>query len=421
MSNFLTIAAVTALLRHVLQDAIVTDVGGATVTTNRPSSITIGAQNPIVNIYLWRVTPNVALRNADVPTRSSDGEPTRSSIAALDLHYLLSFYGNEGSLEPQRLLGSVVSALHAQPFLTHQMMQVLLNDPNFKTDPNYSIVNDSGLANEVESVKFTPVSLSSEELSKIWSVFFQTPHALTVAYEASVVLIEGKLTVRRPLPVRTRELFVVQLRQPVIEEVISQDGEGQPIVHSSTLLILGKRFSGENMFVRIFGVEVQPDSISETQVSLRLSILSDDIVRAGVQGVQIVQPMMKDGQVAEDHWGIESNAGVFVLRPVIASVIATKVPASGTEPQSVDVTVVGVKPIIGKAQRVVLLLDRSSKDLPSYTFLARPRTADSDSITINTVGVEEGEYLVRIQVDGAESPLTCDSQGKYNSPKVTIS
>jgi hypothetical protein len=42
----------------------------------------------------------------------------------------------------------------------------------------------------IERIKLTPLTLSLEDLSKLWSVFFQVPYALSIAYEASVVLIE---------------------------------------------------------------------------------------------------------------------------------------------------------------------------------------------------------------------------------------
>ena len=32
-----------------------------------------------------------------------------------------------------------------------------------------------------------------------------------------------------------------------------------------------------------------------------------------------------------------------------------------------------------------------------------------------------GDYLVRVQVDGGESPLTIDGTGKYNGPSITVS
>ena len=86
---------------------------------------------------------------------------------ALDLHYLLSFHGDEAKLEPQRLLGSVARTLHAHPVLTREMIQDTLQDPLF------GFLAGSDLADQVEPVKFTPSFLSLEELSKLWSVFLR--------------------------------------------------------------------------------------------------------------------------------------------------------------------------------------------------------------------------------------------------------
>src|SRR5215216_5475616 len=104
MSNFLSIATVTATLSQLIQAAIGTDVPGATVSTIRPDG---NGGNNIpdigVNLYLYQVTPNIAWRNADLPTRNSDGQAVQRPRAAIDLHYLLTFFGNEVQLEPQRL------------------------------------------------------------------------------------------------------------------------------------------------------------------------------------------------------------------------------------------------------------------------------------------------------------------------------
>src|SRR5262249_49957897 len=99
MSNFLAVATVTATLGQVLQAAISSDVPGATVTTIRPEGP--GARPAEVNVYLYQVTPNAAYRNADLPTRGSNGQVVQRPQAALTLHYLISFYGDDSKLEPQ--------------------------------------------------------------------------------------------------------------------------------------------------------------------------------------------------------------------------------------------------------------------------------------------------------------------------------
>ncbi len=182
MSNFLSVATVTSTLKQVVQEAVGPKIPGATVTTVRPGSSENGTQTTKANIYLYQVKPNKALRNMDLPTRRSDGSLIQKPQAALDLFYLFSFYGDETNQEPQRMLGSVVGVIHANPVLTPAAIRT--------TTDSIDYLNDSDLADSVESIKLTPISFSLEEMFKIWSVF-QAPFALSIAYQASVVLIES--------------------------------------------------------------------------------------------------------------------------------------------------------------------------------------------------------------------------------------
>src|SRR5262249_14162180 len=105
MSNHLAIATVTATLRDLLFAAVSVDVPGAAVTRVRPDGAVSGVPTTGVNISLYQVTPSAAARNEDLPTRSQSGELVRRPRVGLDLHYLLTFYGTEAQLVPQRLLG----------------------------------------------------------------------------------------------------------------------------------------------------------------------------------------------------------------------------------------------------------------------------------------------------------------------------
>lgn len=411
MSNYLAIATVTAALGQTISPAVQPVVSGTQITTRRPDDPTNANGGPRVNLYLYRVVPNAAWRNADLPTRRRASTVVQQPRAALDLHYLLTFYGEEAQLQPQRLLASTVSALHARPVLTREAIRRLVQNAQNPNDA-YHFLATSDLAEQVELVKFAPLSLSLEELSKLWSIFFQTPYTLSVAYQASVVLIEGEETPQPALPVRAPNLYVISFRQLVIEQVMSEEGTNQPIVANSTLIISGQRLRGHVTQVRIGEVEVTPASedVSDTQISLPLSSLPAGSLRAGVQGVQIVHPMMM-GEPLTPHRGVESNVAAFVLRPSITDVEAS---------DSTEVTVT-LNPEVGKTQRVVLLLNERTSDSPTaYSFVAPPREADADSITIPISNVKAAEYLVRVQVDGAESPLEMDASGRYSGPTVAI-
>lgn len=184
MSNYLAIATVTITLRDLLQEASSLAVPGAAVTTQRPEFINNGGQEKAgINLYLYQVSPNPFWINSDLPTRNANGNLVQRPLTALDLDYLLSFHGSELTMEPQRLLGNVMTNLHTQPFLSLTAMQNAIKDNSYLTQ--------SDLFNQPERVRFAPLNLSLEELSKLWSVFFQIPYTLSIAYRASVVLLES--------------------------------------------------------------------------------------------------------------------------------------------------------------------------------------------------------------------------------------
>jgi Pvc16 N-terminal domain/IPT/TIG domain len=389
MSNFFAIATVTATLQRELQAAANAAVNGANVTAIRPDGAAGGTPQKGVNIFLYQVTPNSARRNADLPNRSSDGDIVQRPRVALDLHYLLSFYGNELELEPQRLLGSVAQRLHSGPILTGKMIEdMLLNTTTF------GFLAGSNLADEKEPVRFTPLGLSLEELSKLWSVFFQTPYALSVAYQASVVLIEGTEQPRAALPVRERTITVLPFRAPEITEILSALGSGLPVLPESTLVIRGRNLRGDVTRVVIGGNELTPQAqdLSDNEIKI---VLPPNL-RAGINSVQVVQKLMLGAPPAE-HSGFESNVAAFVLSPTINS-IDTTVPGSIT---------IELDPTLGASQRVVLLLNKNAPAGTNYTFPAElpPGNPPDVKFPLLVSPIESGPYFARVQVDGAESSL----------------
>jgi hypothetical protein len=416
MSNFLAVAAVTASLSHLLQAAVGVDVPGATVTTVRPDGGTAAAHPPTVNLFLYQVAPNAALRNADTPTRRPDGSLGQNAVAALNLHYLLSFYGDEAQLQPQRLLGSAVRTLHARPVLTRDVIRAAITDPTF-----VGAVGASDLGEQVERVKLKPLDLSLEELAKLWSVFFQTPYALSAAYHAAVVLIESEDRPAPPnLPVRQPNVAVVPVRQPVIERIEAAAGADQPIVVGSSVHIHGQRLRGETTQVRIGGLVVTPPNTDASDS--RISVSIPPSVRAGVNGVQVLQ-LVQLGKPPTAHRGFESNVAPFILRPTITVGVAN-VTGSGSQPHTADVTIT-FQPAVGQHQRVVLLLSQlqppATQTPGAFTFVAPPREVpETARITLRVTGLPAGSYLVRVQVDGAESLPAVNEAGQYDTPRITV-
>ena len=419
MSNYLAIATVTATLQRTLQASVQVDVDGARVTTVRPDNVGSGTPETGVNLYLYQVVPNPAWGNADLRTRNPEGNFAKRPQVALDLYYIATCYGNEIELEPQRLMGSVVRTFQAKPVLTREAIRETV------ADLTYSYLADSNLAEQVETVRLTPLTLSMEELSNIWTVFLQTPHALSIAYMGSVVLIESDDIPKRALPVRDRRFNVIP-SQPVIEQIVSQAGARQPIVANSTILIQGRQLSGDEIQVRIGGVEVTPQESSRNQIILQLSSVPRGALRAGPQGLQVVHRNSRSPSSRLPN-PVESNVAAFVLRPSITSVSVSNVQfISEDDPRSGEVTV-QVDVTIARTQRVALALNELSLENPAaYTFKASPLTADTNEIRFPIYEVKAGEYLVRLQVDGAESLLNVDRDRdsptfeQYIGPTVVI-
>lgn len=393
MSNFLAIATVTETLRQVLDAAVSSNVAGAKATATKPSE----SGEKSVNIYLYQVGPNSSWRNDDLPSRRGDRTLVQRPRAALDLYYLFTFYGEEAQQEPQQIMGCVISTLHSRPALTRQQIREAVKHAEF--------LKGSDLDEEIELVRFTPISLSIEELNNLWSGFFQIPYSLSMAYQASVVFIEGKDVAETPLPVLDRNLYVVSMRQPLIEEVTAEQGPDQPIFADSRLMVKGKNLRGDVTGVLIGEKEIKPDEVWENRIVLKLP----SGLRAGIQSLQVVHEMMM-GTPPEVHRGSESNVEAFALRPRI------EIEEGSTS--------IKVDPEVGKDQRVVVFLNEinrpdDKKPPACYTFVLASRTADSSKISLPLNGVKAGDYLVRIQVDGAQSTLKVEN-ASYAGPKLVV-
>src|SRR5579883_1297630 len=216
MSNYLAIAAVTESLKSLIGQALQTVPklsAAPQVKSGRPEREEPGFVG--VNLYLYQVLPNAALRNDDLATRSWDGTLVQRPQVALDLHYLLTFYGKEVQQEPQRLMGKTLTTLQAQPILTRPQIQATTLAAGID-----SYLIESDLANQIVSVKFSPIKLSLEELSKIWTVFFQVTHALSVAYEASVVLLDADVSPETALMAQSVNLAGIAHLPPQLDAVL---------------------------------------------------------------------------------------------------------------------------------------------------------------------------------------------------------
>ncbi len=203
MSTALAIAAVTAVLKDQLGIAVspltaILNVN-VDVTAVAPDRISItDNMAPRLNLYLYGVTPNQGWRNSGLASRSANGVRLTNPPLALDLHYLLTVYGSD-TYQAEVLFGYAMQSLHEIPQLARETIRDILA----ATTSEPIDLSSAGLADQVELVKITPETMSTEDISKLWTAF-QSTYRPTAAYSASVVLIQADQPTQTPLPVLTR-------------------------------------------------------------------------------------------------------------------------------------------------------------------------------------------------------------------------
>jgi hypothetical protein len=75
---------------------------------------------------------------------------------------------------------------------------------------------------------------------------------------------------------------------------------------------------------------------------------------------------------------------------------------------------------IGFKQRVFLLLNGiTGENYESYIFAAKRRTRQTHTLIFSLENIKIGDYLARVQIDGAESPLNVDND-RYSGPILQI-
>ncbi|MGK5694715.1 DUF4255 domain-containing protein [Streptomyces sp. URMC 128] len=204
MSNALALAHVTQALALLIEDNLPPDIDIAVKVEPRKPPADPPAE-PTITVFLYQVTPNTSQRNNDLPTRTPDGTLVRRPAAALDLHYLISAYGEEAELVGQRLIGSVVRTLHEIPVLPRDIIELAGQRPH---------LSGSDLAEAVQRVRFTPTAMDIDETSKLWGMLHQTPYTLSVAYQAVLVFIDGRGTPVPAKPVERPEVRVLPFGAP---------------------------------------------------------------------------------------------------------------------------------------------------------------------------------------------------------------
>ena len=402
MSNTLAVAAVTATLRAEIDNAFQaaalahpTAVQNAQAFAGPPGQ----AHGPVtagVDVYLYRVAPNPSLRNVDAPTRDRNGRLVEVPMAALTLWYLLSFFGAEDDLEPQQLLGVATAHLHSQPILTPASIAA--------ASAAVPALTGADLDEQPEYVRMRPVPTTDDDLNRIWSMLPAGTFALSIVYEASVVLVEPDVIAAQALPVLQRGLVVLPGTSPVLRAIVPAAGPTAPIVPGTEVVLRGRNLSGPGLRVEFDGVALPAGAIlSVTGDAIRITV--PPTAQAGIRSVQVAHE--RQTGVGPATLPFRSDAVPAVVRPVVASV---------TKPAGIVRVTLTVAPAPTQELAVVLNDPATGASFVLPGALGAPPTR----LEADRTGVAAGTYVVQARVDGVASIPTGPPGLPLNAPSVVL-
>ena len=196
MSDDRAIAAVTATLRFMLEGGVRRVLGEVPVRVGPPGP---RQSKPEVGVFLYRVERDASSRNVELPRRNGPGGVISRPQTFLNLHYLLTFYGEDRKLLPELLLGACSTFFDARPSPTaEEVEKAILEADRISGGPE---LDGCGLPDKAESLRFAPSQLNTAELQGLWTALFQQPYVLSTAYRCSVALEQPEIPPATALPI----------------------------------------------------------------------------------------------------------------------------------------------------------------------------------------------------------------------------
>lgn len=413
MSSALAIAAVTAVIKDLLDNAVIgqsvnSAVGGSvTVTALPPSRVAAGKDEvPQLNLFLYHVAPNPGWRNMGLPSTGSRGERLANPPLALDLFYILTAYGKE-SFESEILLGYAMQLLHENPVLGREAIRkALVNRQSFPSPvdsrllpPAMEALKSSDLADQMELIKITPIPMSVEEISKLWSAF-QASYRPSVAYQVSVVLIENSKQSRSALPV-----LMIGIND---QGVRCETGIIPPYPMLTDVILKGGQFSaklGDDLTIK--GINLMPGPMKVVLSNVRIK---SQWILNGTSSETEIKVSLPEGPAVPDPDHPEPStlwpAGLYALSAAfgvgedetitneLALMLAPSIVGIDSSiKSSVKVTLL---PQIRTDQKVSLFL--GSLEIPSKFRSGPAYTAEFDASE-----VPKGSFLARVRIDGVDN------------------
>jgi len=404
MNTGFSVAAVTVALADRLHELIGDAVPGARVTTLNPGSESLRGGDPIVNLYLFRTTRNGFVSNYDLPTRNAAGRPLVSPVAKLDLDYMISFFGDDAKLDPQRLLGLVVGGLNAEPYIKRDALRATIASTPWL---------GGGPASETpsEEIRVTPLDMPADAMARLWSEFVHVPYQLTQLYTVTPVSLVTVLPVEPVLPVRRIGLRATPSSRIAISSIVNAADPSLPLQGGRPMAIRLVNPGQPDLVVKLNGVaargvKVGFDADGFAALLVDLTVGQQAPLAAGPLTVQVIRTTAEgDAVLAQSHLVQTSIVPCFAQPPTVGN---------GRLAASMAL------PVAPESAAKVLLFPHGAPQLPSRSIPCQPRAAPSTSLSASLSGVPAGKYLVSVEIDRVATLLDFSGEA-YTGPVVDVS
>lgn len=409
MSTPLAIGAVTAVMRHLLDNValplIPSAFGTPSTSTVAPAVISEPAKELRLNLFLYHVTPNPGWRNRDLASRDVAGDRATNQMLALDLHYLLTAYAHT-EYTAEVLLGAAMHAFHEVPVLTREQIRRVFGASGLS--PVMAALKDAQIADQVEMLKITPVPMTTDESSKLWSALL-TAYRPSVAYQVSVVLIEATRPAKAPLPVLRRgdddrgAIVQPSLEPPVptINSIELPTGRAD-VIAGEDITIKGHRLDGSAVRVRFDMQHISPplEATIVSRTDRKIVATIPNAPAAWPAGPYAVSVGVTNG--GEEQF---TNEVPVLLAPRIARRVVPPGPA--TELDITVTTAAGRRTLDVQSVHRVWPLQRVWLIVGQRPIASDPRDPVTPTaalkFTVPASMLPTGKRVIRLRVDGVDS------------------
>ncbi len=405
MSNTYAIAAATASLHDLLLKVRTplpgdpptdVDLADTVISTKPPDKARDTEGKNQLNIFLYHLTPDAQLRNTPA-YGTGNGETARQPPVALRLYYMVTAYGaQDDDTLAHRLLGRAMSLIQDRAVFLPADIQAALPG------------ND--LYRQIERVRIVPHAMSTEEMSRLWTIF-QTNYRVSTAFEVSVVLIDSTQPKRTPLPVLRRGALDDGVKvlpsmaspYPTLTDVAMPSRQPGARLQSGAkpgdiVTLTGESLVGPTVNVRLSNrwsptpfVMAPLAGGSANQLAIQLPDNQTDLP-AGFYTVSVGVTQPGDSERT-------SNTLAFAIVPRILTIApGNPIAVDGSGNATITIT---VSPQVWPDQAVSLLVDDGE-------FRANPHPTKTDTLVFPLKPAPPGPHYLRVRIDGVDSFVIAD-------------